>query len=89
MAVIKSTLHVGLEADTLQSLGQAEGVARSHAQISPPAWRRVIATTVATTMIAARLAGISVFATGGIGVHKGAETSFDISADLLGWLKLR
>ena len=42
------------------------------------------ATTVAATMIAARLAGIKVFATGGIGgVHKGAEHSFDISADLL------
>lgn len=42
------------------------------------------ATTVASTMIAAHLAGIQVFATGGIGgVHKGAEQSFDISADLL------
>jgi pseudouridine-5'-phosphate glycosidase len=41
------------------------------------------ATTVAATMIAARLAGISVFATGGIGgVHRGAEATFDISADL-------
>jgi pseudouridine-5'-phosphate glycosidase len=41
------------------------------------------ATTVAATMICARAAGISVFATGGIGgVHRGAETSFDISADL-------
>jgi pseudouridine-5'-phosphate glycosidase len=41
------------------------------------------ATTVAATMIAADLAGIRVFATGGIGgVHRGAETSFDISADL-------
>ena len=41
------------------------------------------ATTVAATMICAHLAGIAVFATGGIGgVHRGAETSFDISADL-------
>ncbi|AWK86856.1 pseudouridine-5'-phosphate glycosidase [Azospirillum thermophilum] len=41
------------------------------------------ATTVAATMIAARLAGIALFATGGIGgVHRGAETSFDVSADL-------
>jgi pseudouridine-5'-phosphate glycosidase len=41
------------------------------------------ATTVAATMIAAHLAGIAVFATGGIGgVHRGAEESFDISADL-------
>jgi pseudouridine-5'-phosphate glycosidase len=44
---------------------------------------RTGATTVAATMIAAHLAGIAVFATGGIGgVHRGAETSFDISADL-------
>jgi pseudouridine-5'-phosphate glycosidase len=44
---------------------------------------RTGATTVAATMICARLAGIDVFATGGIGgVHRGAETSFDISADL-------
>ena len=42
------------------------------------------ATTVAATMIAAALAGIKVFATGGIGgVHRGAEETFDISADLL------
>ena len=41
------------------------------------------ATTVATTMIAAHMAGIRVFATGGIGgVHRGAETTMDISADL-------
>ena len=40
-------------------------------------------TTVAATMIIARMAGIRIFATGGIGdVHKGAETNFDISADL-------
>ncbi|MCK5499793.1 MAG: pseudouridine-5'-phosphate glycosidase, partial [Tritonibacter mobilis] len=74
------------EADTLQSLGQAEGVAKiSRADFAAcMASGGTGATTVAATMIAARLAGISVFATGGIGgVHKGAETSFDISADLL------
>jgi len=44
---------------------------------------RTGATTVAATMIAARLAGIDTFATGGIGgVHRGAETTFDVSADL-------
>jgi pseudouridine-5'-phosphate glycosidase len=44
---------------------------------------RMGATTVAATMIAAKLAGIGVFATGGVGgVHRGAETTFDISADL-------
>ncbi len=45
--------------------------------------KRLGATTVAATMICAQMAGIKVFVTGGIGgVHRGAETSFDISADL-------
>jgi len=86
MAVIDGALHVGLEADTLQALGKAEGVAKlSRADFAACiATGGTGATTVAATMIAARLAGIQVFATGGIGgVHKGAENSFDISADLL------
>ncbi|UWQ85362.1 pseudouridine-5'-phosphate glycosidase [Leisingera caerulea] len=86
MAVIGGVLHVGLEPDQLQSLGQATGVAKISRADMPAciATGGTGATTVAATMIAARLAGISVFATGGIGgVHKGAETSFDISADLM------
>ncbi len=86
MAVLDGVLHVGLEADTLQALGKAEGVAKlSRADFAAClATGGTGATTVAATMIAARLAGISVFATGGIGgVHKGAEHSFDISADLM------
>ncbi|UWQ64405.1 pseudouridine-5'-phosphate glycosidase [Leisingera caerulea] len=86
MAVIRGVLHVGLEPDQLQSLGQATGVAKISRADMPAciATGGTGATTVAATMIAARLAGISVFATGGIGgVHKGAETSFDISADLM------
>jgi pseudouridine-5'-phosphate glycosidase len=78
-------LHVGLEADQLESLGQAQDVAKlSRADIAACiASGGTGATTVAATMIGAHLAGISVFATGGIGgVHKGAEDSFDISADL-------
>lgn len=85
MAVIDGRLHVGLEADQLQALGQAKGVAKlSRADMAACiATGGTGATTVAATMIAAHLAGIRVFATGGIGgVHKGAETSFDISADL-------
>ncbi len=85
MAVIKGTLHVGLEADELTSLGQAQNVAKlSRADMAAcMATGGTGATTVAATMIAARYAGIEVFATGGIGgVHQGAETSFDISADL-------
>ncbi len=85
MAVIKGVLHVGLETDQLQELGQAKNVAKiSRADMAACiATGGTGATTVAATMIAARLAGIAVFATGGIGgVHKGGETSFDISADL-------
>lgn len=86
MAVIDGVLHVGLEPDQLQALGQAKGVAKISRADMPAciATGKTGATTVAATMIAARLAGIHVFATGGIGgVHKGAETSFDISADLM------
>jgi len=85
MAVIDGTLHVGLNDAALDALGQAKNVAKlSRADIAACiATGGTGATTVAATMIAARIAGIGVFATGGIGgVHKGAEESFDISADL-------
>nr|WP_235789741.1 pseudouridine-5'-phosphate glycosidase [Ruegeria pomeroyi] len=85
IAVINGRLHVGLEPDQLDALGQAQGVAKlSRADMAACiATGGTGATTVAATMIAARFAGIEVFATGGIGgVHKGAEQSFDISADL-------
>lgn len=85
MAVMGGRIHVGLTEGELDALGQAKDVAKiSRADIAACiASSRTGATTVAATMICARLAGISVFATGGIGgVHRGAETSFDISADL-------
>ena len=85
IAVIDGLLYVGLEAAQLDALGQAKDVAKlSRADIAACiATGGTGATTVAATMIAANLAGIHVFATGGIGgVHRGAETSFDISADL-------
>ncbi|WP_170437685.1 pseudouridine-5'-phosphate glycosidase [Ruegeria arenilitoris] len=85
IAVIDGSLHVGLEPDQLKDLGQAQGVAKiSRADMAACiASGGTGATTVAATMIAAHFAGIEVFATGGIGgVHRGAETSFDISADL-------
>ena len=85
IAVINGTLHIGLTDAQLDGLGQAKGVAKlSRADIAACiATGGTGATTVAATMIAAHIAGIAVFATGGIGgVHKGAETSFDISADL-------
>ncbi len=85
MAVLEGVLHVGLTGTELDALGQANGVAKlSRADFAAClATGGTGATTVAATMIAARLAGIEVFATGGIGgVHRGAEHSFDISADL-------
>ncbi|WP_137700497.1 pseudouridine-5'-phosphate glycosidase [Marimonas lutisalis] len=85
MAVIGGRLHVGLEAAELDALAQARDVAKlSRADFAAClAQGGTGATTVAATMIAARLAGIAVFATGGIGgVHRGAESSFDMSADL-------
>lgn len=85
IAVLDGDLHIGLNPDQLDRLGQTQGVAKlSRADFAAClATGGTGATTVAATMIAARLAGISVFATGGIGgVHKGAEHSFDISADL-------
>jgi pseudouridine-5'-phosphate glycosidase len=86
MAVLGGKIRVGLTDGQLDALGQTQGVAKlSRADLAAClAAGGTGATTVAATMICARLAGISVFATGGIGgVHRGAETSFDISADLL------
>ncbi|WP_116131676.1 pseudouridine-5'-phosphate glycosidase [Tropicimonas sp. IMCC34043] len=85
IAVIAGKLHVGLSDAALEALARAENVAKlSRADFAVClATGGTGATTVAATMIAARLAGIEVFATGGVGgVHKGAEHSFDISADL-------
>ena len=85
IAVINGTLHIGLSDEALEELGQSKGVAKlSRADMAAcMAAGGTGATTVAATMIAAHAAGIPVFATGGIGgVHKGAETSFDVSADL-------
>ncbi|WP_299736412.1 pseudouridine-5'-phosphate glycosidase [uncultured Roseobacter sp.] len=86
IAVIDGTLHIGLGDAQLQLLAQAKGVAKlSRADLAAcMATGGTGATTVAATMIAAHLAGIQVFGTGGIGgVHRGAENSFDISADLM------
>jgi len=85
IAVIHGTLHIGLEPEELLELAQATGVMKvSRADLAfAISERRTGATTVAATMIAAARAGIRVFATGGIGgVHRGAEDTFDISADL-------
>lgn len=85
IAVLDGALTIGLEEAQLENLAQVTDVAKlSRADFAACiATGGTGATTVAATMIAAHLAGISTFATGGIGgVHRGAELSFDISADL-------
>jgi pseudouridine-5'-phosphate glycosidase len=85
IAILDGRIRVGLAADEIERLAKLDGVMKlSRADLAfALASGRPGATTAAATMICAHLAGIRVFATGGIGgVHRGAETSFDISADL-------
>ena len=85
VAVLGGALRVGLSAGEVEALASATGVAKlSRADIAACiATGGTGSTTVAATMIAARAAGIEVFATGGIGgVHRGAQESWDVSADL-------
>ena len=85
IAVIDGVVRIGLEADELAALAEVREVMKlSRADLAfAVASGRTGSTTVAATMIAARAAGITVFATGGIGgVHRGGETSLDVSADL-------
>lgn len=85
IAILDGKLKVGLSEDEIEYLGKAENVIKTSRRDIPFIVAKGLngATTVASTMIIAALAGIKVFATGGIGgVHRGAETSFDISADL-------
>ncbi|HEY2976457.1 MAG TPA: pseudouridine-5'-phosphate glycosidase [Burkholderiaceae bacterium] len=85
-AIVDGRLKAGLTRDEIERLGRAgHEVAKVSRRDMPILVARggSGATTVAATMIIAALAGIRVFATGGIGgVHRGAELSFDISADL-------
>ncbi|RBI77304.1 pseudouridine-5-phosphate glycosidase [Roseovarius sp. TE539] len=85
IAVLDGRIRVGLTSEALEGLAQATGMAKlSRADLGACIARGGSgATTVAATMIVAARAGIATFATGGIGgVHRGAERSFDISADL-------
>ena len=94
IAVIDGRLKAGLTADQIERLGRAgQRVAKTSRRdlpfllagcVAPGAEPGLGSTTVAATLIVAALAGIRVFATGGIGgVHRGAPMSFDVSADLL------
>jgi pseudouridine-5'-phosphate glycosidase len=85
IAIIDGRIRVGITPAELEGLARAGDVLKlSRADLAYGLVSgRMGATTVAATMIVARLAGIAVFATGGTGgVHRGAETTFDISADL-------
>lgn len=85
IAVMGGQIHIGLSPNQLEKLGKTPNARKlSRGDIAACLVSgETGATTVAATMIGARLAGIDVFATGGIGgVHRGAEVSFDISADL-------
>jgi pseudouridine-5'-phosphate glycosidase len=86
IAILNGKLKVGLSFDELEYLGKTgpEIIKTSRRDIAYNVANKIDgATTVSATMYIASLAGIKVFATGGIGgVHRGAEISFDISADL-------
>ena len=87
IAVIDGRFRVGLNGQEIERLGELTGgvVKASRRDLALVAARKGSAgTTVAATMFIASLAGLEVFATGGIGgVHRGAEETFDISADLV------
>jgi len=86
IAVLDGKLCAGLTEDQIESLGKKGLAVRKASRRDLPvliARREDGATTVAATMIVAALAGIPIFATGGVGgVHRGAEQTMDISADL-------
>ena len=86
IAIIGGRLKAGLSEEQIDYLGKTgSGVAKASRRDLPVLVAKGMdgATTVTTTMMIAAMAGIRVFATGGIGgVHRGAETSMDISADL-------
>ena len=85
IAILNGVVHIGLDSDQLSEIANRDDISKASirdlAMIS--ALGLSAATTVAATSHIARLAGISVFATGGLGgVHRGANESFDESADL-------
>jgi len=86
IAILNGKLKVGLSKDEIEYLGKkGNKIVKASRRDLPYLISKKVdgATTVASTMIVAHMAGIKIFATGGIGgVHRGAERSFDISADL-------
>ncbi|MCM3742960.1 pseudouridine-5'-phosphate glycosidase [Sporosarcina luteola] len=85
IAIIDGKIKIGLSDEELEMFGNSQGVAKASRRDLAYliATKQLGATTVAATMICAALADIKIFVTGGIGgVHRGAETTMDISADL-------
>ena len=85
IGIIGGRLKAGLTSEEIDYMGRAKNIAKVSRRDIPYliAHKRDGATTVASTMIIASMAGIRVFATGGVGgVHRGAEKTMDISADL-------
>lgn len=86
IAIIEGRMKVGLTDEELNYLGENKEIRKASRRDVPILMANKLdgATTVATTMLIANLAGIKVFATGGIGgVHRNAQQTFDISADLM------
>lgn len=86
IGIIDGIPVVGMSKDEIEQFGKKEGVLKASRRDLPYILSKKMwgATTVATTMIFAHVAGIKVFVTGGVGgVHRGAEVSMDISADLI------
>jgi len=85
IGILGGRLKVGLTEEEIKYMGKAENVIKASRRDIPFIVSKKLdgATTVASTMIIAAMAGIKIFATGGIGgVHRGAQETFDISADL-------
>lgn len=85
IGIIDGEIVVGMSPDQIEDFGKKKGIAKVSKRDLPivVAKKAYGATTVSATMIIAKMAGIPIFVTGGIGgVHRGAETTFDVSRDL-------
>jgi pseudouridine-5'-phosphate glycosidase len=86
IGIIEGRIKVGLTEEELEFMGKEKNIIKASRRDLPVIVSKGLngATTVASTMICANMAGIRVFVTGGIGgVHRGAQETFDISADLM------
>ena len=85
IAILKGIIHVGLNKNELEFLAAEKNIYKASRRDMPVIISQKLsaATTVSATMICAKLASLKIFATGGIGgVHRNAQNTFDISADL-------